>query len=200
MIYDDTVVGEQRERPSRNEPVEQLMLELAEIERKLARLNAAREEARTATSSKLLLASAMVEAVRSLTLFLVKALRFSLNTALGASFYGFLILFGLQFLPHPAKWDSWAWVVALRNIARPFLTVVDSVLEWPEAVPFYPLALAFTCLGMQLFTDSKLGGVCRWLEKKPPRHATGEMEDRNRTMPFGGGSILDQRRELLNTH
>lgn len=95
---------------------------------------------------------------------LVDALRRLFTTGLWILILGFLILFGLQ-LPHPPKWDTWEWVVLLRQFGKPILAQIDSTLEWPAAKPFYALALAILCVFAQILLDSSLRQLSRLLVK-----------------------------------
>lgn len=226
MIVDESSVGASRNGrslvpPDYDEALKRLMLELQEAERSLPfghpspstledlskavrRLRAMIDTlAKPATGKQCAKAPSLRErflaTAHSVTLFSLRTFRVVLGFSLWILVLGFLILFGLQFLPHPVKWDSWAWVVELRNTARPLLSLIDSVLKWPAAVPFYPIAVAFVCLVVQIFTDSKLAGLCQRLDKKHPGRAAVEMEDRKRAIPFGGGPSSVHCQQLIDT-
>jgi hypothetical protein len=99
-------------------------------------------------------------------LLLTRVVRFVSCRALSLVGIIFLVYFGLQFFPHPAKWDQWSWVVRLNELLTPILASIDSALEWPEAVPFYPLGLGFALMVASLVVDSKLTRLCSCLRKK----------------------------------
>jgi len=97
------------------------------------------------------------------TLLLARAIRFLSSRPLSLAGVIFLVYFGLQFFPHPAKWDQWSWMVRLNDLLAPILAWIDSLLEWPEAVPFYPLGLGFALMVASLVVDNKLTRLCAWL-------------------------------------
>ena len=99
-------------------------------------------------------------------LLLTRTTRFVTSHSLWLCAMIFLLHFGMQFFPHPAKWNQWGWVVRLNEFLTPTLAWIDSVLEWPEAVPFYPLVLGFILMLASLNVDNKLTRVCAWLRKK----------------------------------
>ncbi len=92
----------------------------------------------------------------------VATARFTLDLLLRVVFWGFLILFGLQF-SHPPKWDSWWWVIELRELGSPLLTGLDRLLEWPQAMFYYPFALAVVVMVGRLVVDSNLRDLQRRL-------------------------------------
>jgi len=101
---------------------------------------------------------------QSLALFSLSTLRVLAAVGLWAMIVGFLILFGLQF-SHPAKWDAWAWVVLLHQLGDPVLALVDSLLDWPAAVPYYPFTLAALCSMGKIIVDANLRRFRRLLQK-----------------------------------
>ena len=107
---------------------------------------------------------------RSLALFSVSTLRVLAAIGLWAMIFGFLILFGLQF-SHPAKWDAWAWVVLLHQLGHPVLALLDSLLDWPAAVPYYPFTLAAICSMGKIIVDANLRRFRRILQKSGVAHA-----------------------------
>ena len=113
-------------------------------------------------------------------LLLTRTTRFVISRSLWLCAMVFLVHFGFQFFPHPAKWDQWGWVVRLNEFLTPTLVWIDSVLEWPEAAPFYPLVLGFVLMVGSLVVDNKLTRVCAWLRKK--RDGKGK---RRRAVPYG---------------
>lgn len=109
-----------------------------------------------------------------LLLYTVKSVRFMADAVLGLLTLVFLAIWGLA-LPHPPKWDLW-WVVKLiREIGDPVLAQIDAVLDWPEAVPFYPFVLVFLFSVGRVVVDSRIARVLRRLrefEPRAPRHHT----------------------------
>lgn len=101
---------------------------------------------------------------RSLALFSLTVLRVVAAVGLWAMIFGFLILFGLQF-SHPAKWDTWQWVVLLHQLGDPVLALLDSLLDWPAAVPYYPFTLAALSSMAKIVVDANLRRFCRSLQK-----------------------------------
>lgn len=124
--------------------------------------------------------------ILSAALLLAQATRFVLSRALALVAMIFVVHFSLGFFPHPAKWDQWGWVVKLMEAVAPILTWIDSVLEWPEAIPFYPLVLAFVGMMMSIGVDSKLTRLCGWLRKK--RDSKGKPRT---SAPDGGSSSIN---------
>lgn len=107
-------------------------------------------------------------------LYTVKTVRFMLDAVLGLLTLVFLVIWGLQ-LPHPPKWDVWWGVELIREIGEPVLAQIDSVLDWPEAVPFYPFMLVFLLSIGRVVVDSRIARVLRQLrdlEPKAPRQYT----------------------------
>lgn len=100
----------------------------------------------------------------AVALFSVSVLRVLAAVGLWAMIFGFLILFGLQF-SHPAKWDTWQWVVLLHQLGDPVLALLDSLLDWPAAVPFYPFTLAALCSMAKIVVDANLRRFRRSLQK-----------------------------------
>lgn len=113
---------------------------------------------------------------KSLTaaLLLTRIARFVTSRALWFCAMVFLVHFGLEFFPHPAKWNQWGWVVRLNELLTPVLAGIDSALEWPEAVPFYPFVLGFVLMVASIVVDNKLARACAWLRKKQERKAKAE--------------------------
>jgi hypothetical protein len=114
-------------------------------------------------------------------LLLTRTTRFVISRSLWLCAILFLVHFGLQFFPHPARWNQWGWVVRLNEFLAPVLGWIDSVLEWPEALPFYPLVVGFVLMVASLVVDNKLTRVCAWLRKKRDRKA------KQGTAPLYGG-------------
>jgi class 3 adenylate cyclase/tRNA A-37 threonylcarbamoyl transferase component Bud32 len=83
---------------------------------------------------------------------------------------GFLALFGLTF-PHPPKWDTWSVVQALHRWGDPILNQLDTWLEWPVAVPYYPLALAILTWGARTLINARLLKVHGQLSRPKPKPA-----------------------------
>jgi hypothetical protein len=104
--------------------------------------------------------------ILAIALFLTRVVRFVSSRALSLVGVVFLVYFGLQFFPHPAKWDQWSWIVRLNELPTPVLASIDSALEWPEAVPFYPLGLGFALMVASIVVDNKLTRLCGWLRQK----------------------------------
>lgn len=101
---------------------------------------------------------------RSLSLFSLSTLRVVTAIGLWAMIFGFLILFGLQF-SHPPKWDTWQWVVLLHQLGDPVLALLDSLLDWPAALPYYPFTLAALCSMAKIVVDANLRRFRRSLQK-----------------------------------
>lgn len=92
---------------------------------------------------------------RFVLLLLVNSLRLVLGIGLLGLFFGFLILFALEF-PHSSKWDSWGWIVLLRKWGHPILAQIDVWLQWPPAKPYYSFVLAILSAATQIILDSYL--------------------------------------------
>ncbi|HKZ52119.1 MAG TPA: protein kinase, partial [Candidatus Acidoferrales bacterium] len=97
-------------------------------------------------------------------------LRRILNLLLLVASLGFLALFGLTF-SHPPKWDTWSWVQTLHQWGDPLLTQLDVWLEWPVAVPYYPLALAILIWVAKTLITANLLKVHGQITKPKPRPA-----------------------------
>jgi len=117
----------------------------------------------------------------SAALLLTQTVRFVASRTLSLGAVIFLVYFSLGFFPHPAKWNQWVWVAKLTEVITPLLAWIDSVLEWPEAFPFYPLLLAFAGMMASIAVDSKLTRLCGWLRKKR------ESKGKPRTGSLDGG-------------
>lgn len=98
----------------------------------------------------------------------VAAVHFALDLMLQALFGAFLVLFALQF-PHPEKWNSWWWVVGLRQIMDPLLTNLDDALEWPEAAFYYPFALALLMQAGRMVLNLNLRPLQERLQRMPAK-------------------------------
>jgi len=104
-------------------------------------------------------------ATHRLLLFCVGSVRFVVDVILGLLTLVFLAIWGLK-LPHPPKWDTW-WVVKLiHDIGGPVLAQIDAVLEWPEAVPYYPFMLVFLLSVGRVIVDSRLARIQRDLRQR----------------------------------
>jgi hypothetical protein len=103
-----------------------------------------------------------------LLLYTVKTGRFMVDAVLGLLTLVFLAIWGLA-LPHPPKWDVWWGVELIRGIGEPVLARIDAVLDWPEAVPFYPFMLVFLFSVGRVVVDSRIARVLRRLRELEPR-------------------------------
>lgn len=100
-------------------------------------------------------------------LFTLKAFRRILNFLLTLPMLGFLVIFALQFRPE-AKWHTWPWVVELHKWTDPIIQQFDVWFEWPEAVRYFPLALAIVTWIVKSASDSYFRRAIRFLSKPAP--------------------------------
>lgn len=98
----------------------------------------------------------------------VAGVHYALDLSLQALLWAFLILFALQF-PHPEKWNSWWWVVGLRQIMEPLLTNLDNALDWPEAIFYYPLALGLLMQAGRMVLNLNLRPLQQRLQRMPAK-------------------------------
>jgi hypothetical protein len=133
--------------------------EVKELRQILARKRPARRRS---------LGQSIWSATYHLALYSVKTVRFLVDAVLAFLVFVFLVIWGLK-LPHPPKWDVWWGVELIRQIGEPLLAQIDAVLEWPEAVPFYPFILVFVLSIGRVIVDSRLARILRQLRKHEPR-------------------------------
>lgn len=123
-----------------------------------------RRQPRGAVSTVIEVAMILFRGTCRLFIYLTIVVRYLVGKALVLAFLGFLLLAVLQ-APHPQKWETWTWLILLRKLANPLLTGMDATLEWPEAKPFYPMALAVAASFAMFSVDTRLWQLEGWLRK-----------------------------------